>query len=245
MNKYVFWVFLCLFSANKGLVLEDLYSQKEIFGKRLSKKRIGYYFGSFDPLHLGHESLVQEILDQDLCDYIIVCPAWGGDDFKQRSKLNVRLEMLFSTFSKHEKIIISALCPGEIQTILNTLKDPEYIGIIGSDTALLASQIPEWISVFMTGESIPKKYQEHTIGGTMLVSAKSFIVGVRREDEKKIQDLKGIFGNRIIVAEIRTKYANVASSNIQKERKSDHKIDNQVSGIVLNIIEKNNLYRKN
>jgi hypothetical protein len=70
-------------SPVQGIVLEELIQDQKLQAT-LSGKKVGYYIGSFDPLHLGHEGVIEEILNQNLCDYILLYPAWGGDDYKDR-----------------------------------------------------------------------------------------------------------------------------------------------------------------
>jgi cytidyltransferase-like protein len=140
---------MCIYvSTAQALVLEDLVKDGKL-ESTLSQQKIGYYIGSFDPLHLGHESVVNQILEQNLCDYVLIYPAWGGDEYKNRTDVQIRLEMLFAAFANHPKVIVTKLAPGALQnTLMERAEDliagkpsvktklfgTEYIGIIGSDT---------------------------------------------------------------------------------------------------------------
>lgn len=42
--------------------------------------KIGLFFGSFDPIHLGHLCLITSILNRNLVDKVIVIPAWQNPD---------------------------------------------------------------------------------------------------------------------------------------------------------------------
>ena len=141
---------LLLLSANAfALVLEDLPQEK--LHQLLSGKRIGFYIGSFDPIHKGHERLVENIINQDLVNYCLIYPAWGGDEYKNRTDVNVRLDMLFGLYKDNPSVIVTRLTPIQLQkrltvdapynilgkpSVESSIKDTQYIGILGSDTAL-------------------------------------------------------------------------------------------------------------
>jgi len=55
------------------VVLEDL-PRGKLF-RLLSGKTVGFYIGSFDPLHKGHEQIVSNALTQKLVDYVLIYPA--------------------------------------------------------------------------------------------------------------------------------------------------------------------------
>lgn len=38
--------------------------------------RIGLFFGSFDPIHIGHISIISSVLNSNYVDKVIVIPAW-------------------------------------------------------------------------------------------------------------------------------------------------------------------------
>ena len=68
---------LCLLSTvpSHALVLEDLLLNGTL-EKIVSHKRIGYFLGSFDPLHKGHEAFVESFLANDFGDLVIIYPSW-------------------------------------------------------------------------------------------------------------------------------------------------------------------------
>jgi nicotinamide mononucleotide adenylyltransferase len=103
-------------SAN-CLVLEDLVNSNKL-EETLTGKKIGVYLGSFDPLHRGHEDVAQLPIQQGLCDYVIIYPSWGGDSYKKRTDLSIRLEMLFVTFADDPRVIVTRMPPQDMQRAL-------------------------------------------------------------------------------------------------------------------------------
>src|SRR5688572_6988842 len=85
---------LTLKAAN-ALVLENLIA-KGTLESTLSNKKVGYYVGSFDPLHLGHEEVAELPILSDLCDYVIIYPNWGRDSYKDRIDINIRQDMVLA-----------------------------------------------------------------------------------------------------------------------------------------------------
>lgn len=256
--KLILTILICIYvSTAHSLVLEDLVKDGKL-ESTLSQKKIGYYIGSFDPLHLGHESVVNQILEQNLCDYVLVYPAWGGDEYKNRTDVKIRLEMLFAAFQKHPKVIVTNLTPTELQSALmksdeslvagkpsvkTTLIGTEYIGVIGSDTALETSKDLKKLSVFMRGIQIPEKYKENTIGGIIAIPVKSFIVSIRAGDS--IDSLKGVFSDRPVIKTISTEKIDLSSTKVRKIIKNGSDLDKGfVSQGVHEIIKKCNLYRE-
>lgn len=249
---------MCIYvSTAHALVLEDLVKDGKL-ESTLSQKKIGYYIGSFDPLHLGHESVVNQILEQNLCDYVLIYPAWGGDEYKNRTDVKIRLEMIFAAFKKHPKVIVTKLTPAELQgtlmksdeslvvgkpSVKTTLVGTEYIGIIGSDTALETSKDLKKLSVFMRGIQIAEKYKKHTIGGIIAIPVKGFIVSLRAGDS--IDSLQGVFSDRPIIAAIPADYIHLSSTKVRKMIKNGGVLDEGfVSHGVNEIIKRYDLYRE-
>lgn len=256
--KLILTMLMCIVvSTAHALMLEDLVKDGKL-EFTLSQKKIGYYIGSFDPLHLGHEDVVNQLLEQNLCDYMLVYPAWGGDEYKNRTNVKIRLEMLFAAFQKHPRVIVTKLTPAELQgalmkndeslvvgkpSVKTILIGTEYIGIIGSDTALETSKDLKKLSAFMRGIQIPEKYKEHTIGGIIAIPVKSFIVSLRAGDS--IDSLKGVFSDRPIIKTISTDYIDLSSTKIRKIIKESGVLDKVfVNQGVNEIIKKHNLYRE-
>lgn len=133
--KLILTMLVCIYaSIAHALVLEDLVKDGKL-ESTLSQKKIGYYIGSFDPLHLGHEDVVNQILEQNLCDYVLIYPAWGGDEYKNRTDVKIRLEMLFAAFQKHP--IDYLLCHADMHG-WNLIVDKESLYIVDWDTLIFA-----------------------------------------------------------------------------------------------------------
>jgi len=256
MRLFLSLVFLWTSSA-QALVLEDLI-QSGTLETTLKNKKIGYYVGSFDPLHKGHEAVAVLPIQQGLCDLVIIYPAWGGDSFKARADVSVRHDMLFSVFQDHPTVIVTRLTPKELQarlTVSDTTKkvknkpavkpafeEMSFIGIIGSDTALKLGPNEEASSSFMTGIQIPEKYQTHTLGGLMALPVDSFIVALREGDDLSV--LKGNIREKEILATLESKKEKTLSSTaVKKALTKGNSIHSMVSEPVIKIIEKQGLYR--
>ena len=184
-------------ASTQALILEELISQGRV-ETTFKNKKIGFYVGSFDPLHRGHEKLAQLPIQKGICDYVIIYPAWGGDTFKNRVDVSVRQDMVFAAFADHPTVIVTRLSPQDLQSLLtkptleqfqgdktlvkSAIEGMEFIGITGSDSAL-AYKDSKASRIFMRGIQITEKYRNHTVGCIMAFPAKSFIVGLREGDD--------------------------------------------------------------
>lgn len=88
MIRHLFLTLTLYILPLKALVLESL-TQTGKLEETLSGKKVGFYVGSFDPIHKGHEALAQKVIDQGFCDYVLMYPAWGGDTYKKRADINI------------------------------------------------------------------------------------------------------------------------------------------------------------
>lgn len=243
-------------SFASALVLEELVEKNQLEAT-FEHKKIGYYIGSFDPLHLGHEQVVEEILNKELCDYVLIYPAWGGDIYKNRTDVTIRLEIIYSSFQHHPKVIVTKMNPQDLQktltvdtpqrtindkpTVKNFTPEAEFIGIIGSDAALDTVKDKKRLSVFMEGIKIPEKYKENTLGGIIALPVHSFIVSQRQGDN--LDSLEGKIGSRPILHIVQTKYPGMSSSKIKALLKEGKSISGFISSGVLDIIQKYHLYK--
>lgn len=251
------WLTLCL--PAQALILEDLIASGTI-KSTLTNKRIGYYIGSFDPLHKGHEDVVNLVLAQKLCDYVFIYPNFGGDSFKNRINVNLRSDMIFSVFSNHPRVIVTRLNPSNMQNHL-TIADKQhnlgntqhsyvksafaktnFIGIIGADTAFYFHRHPESMRSFMVGRKIPAEYAEHTLGGLMALPVNTFIVAAR--SGYNLAELNGKIVDRQIIATITSKTElTTSSTKIKTNLRANKSISTLVNPAVAKILAAKNLYR--
>lgn len=246
---------LMLFWATcaNGLVLEELIEKGQL-EKTLSHQRVGYYIGSFDPLHKGHEKVAGLCLEKDLCDYVIVYPSWGGDTFKKRIDVQRRLDMLFAMFEQHPTIIVTRFPPKKLQDTLTRLDSSKagfvkpafngmsFIGIVGSDTALAVVKSSQALSTFMTGKRIAEIHYEHTVGGCMALPVDSFVVVMREGDD--LNPLKGKIGQKKIAAvfEADSTVNELSSTKARKIIGEGGSLETMVSQPIIALIKKYNLY---
>lgn len=250
-----YWLLgLCLWAfPAPGIVLEDL-READGLGATLGHKTLGYYIGSFDPLHRGHEALAQAIVDRNLCDYVLIYPAWGGDSYKKRLDVSLRLDMLFAVFKDHPRVIVTRLNPRNLQLALTVPGQGEIVrpafegmrfkGIIGSDTALALGPNEKAQRAFMTGLEISDEYQLHTLGGCMALPVESYVVSLRAGDD--IAPLNGRVGAVPITAILEDNgHIDLSSTQVRKNIQDNKPIDGIVSPRVSQIIVEKNLYGAN
>ncbi len=258
MNRFLVAV-LCLFITSKAshaLILEDLVNSEKLVST-FQGKRIGFYVGSFDPLHKGHEALANDCIEKNLCDFVILYPAWNGDSYKKRVDITLRQDMVFSVFKDHPTIIVTRLTPADFQNTLTIetnqtnlkgrkivkpkFNGTQFIGIMGSDTALALGNNEDALAGFMTGIKIPEKYSQHTLGGLMSLPVSTFIVKIREKDN--LSSLHGSVGKRKIIAVVKNEdHLSASSTAMKKLLKAGNSIGHLVSKPVIEIIEAHNLY---
>ena len=254
--SFVFCLFLSLISCAYALVLED-FMARDGLATTLEDKTLGYFLGSFDPLHKGHEDFVRQALESGACDYVLMYPAWGGDSYKNRTPVDARLEMLFATYARHPKVIVTRLSPLALQETLTTacasqdgkkkcvlprFKGLQIVGMVGSDTALDVSLDSKKAAVFMTGLQVTAKYKNHTLGGVMALPVKSFLVHMRAGQD--IKSLRGIFAGRPITQVFENVCPTLSSTRIRVSVSKGEEILSFVNEEVSRIIKEKGLYQR-
>lgn len=197
-----------------------------------SIKRLGYFLGSFDPLHLGHIEVVRVILDKKLCDAVFVYCVQGKSFWKQRSDFFQRTRFCEYKFcNMNNNVILSYLSPQEIQQKLtirkkNRVKSKffQITGIIGADIACNLENKNENPSMeklrqarqvdFMQGIFLDTNFND-SIACSISLPADDFIIALRKD--YKIEDIPNVVCKRKVRALIDTnKYRHLASSEIKR-----------------------------
>jgi cytidyltransferase-like protein len=213
--------------------------------EELRGKKIGYYVGSFDPLHLGHQAVIDRA--KQSLDYVILYPVPGGDIYKNRSDFSVRQQMMEGVYKTDARVILTHLFPGEVQDRLSPLFGKvEIVGIVGSDLVKeqLTSPDKEKISaIFMRGVTIPAKHAKTTIGALMALPATSFIVNLRNEDD--LSHLNGMFGDRPIreLVKFGPPFSQLSSTQVRNAVKQQLPISEMVTPNVAAVIQALGLYK--
>ena len=162
--------------------------------------RLGYFLGSFDPLHEGHISVVREIFSEQLCENILVYCVNGQGDYKNRSDFRLRTDYCAKKFRNFENVIVSYLSPRELQRKLiagmdeNCTKTPRSLhisAIIGSDIVKNLYKISEnpkiersrqfLLKNYMQGLILPENFND-SIACAVAIPADDFIVALREDD---------------------------------------------------------------
>ena len=176
----VFWIF-SLFSPLEAVILDDSFEINSLRGKK-----IGYYTGSFDPLHIGHQKVIDTALQKGFVDYVLVYPVPGGDSFKNRTHYSLRQEMIARVYQNTPKVLFTYWSPKKLQDRFSKIEDDvEVVGIIGSDVVterLMGSNTEvsaKYYKFFMRGSPLEEKHFYDTSGALIALKANSFLVALR------------------------------------------------------------------
>ncbi|MEX2632880.1 MAG: nicotinate (nicotinamide) nucleotide adenylyltransferase [Balneolales bacterium] len=115
-------------------------------------ERVGLFGGSFDPVHIGHQHIVQSFLESDLIDTLWILPTLNPPHKNQQelTEYSIRCEMVKAAFQNWPRVKVS-LVEEHLQVPNYTLKTVQYLQdeypqkkfllCIGSDSLV---QIATW-----------------------------------------------------------------------------------------------------
>lgn len=72
--------------------------------------RIGLYGGTFDPIHLGHLVVIENVINEMNLDRVIILPSSNPPHKKNinKTKADLRVEMVYEAIKDNPKIILSS-----------------------------------------------------------------------------------------------------------------------------------------
>ena len=188
--------------------------------------RIAIYGGSFNPMHIGHEKIVDYVLDNLNMDKIIIIPV-GIPSHRENNleQSDTRLKICKEIFKGNKKIEVSDIeikSEGKSYTYDTLLKlmdlygkNNEFFEIIGEDSL---KSLKTW-----------KNYEE-------LLKICKFIV-FRRKDDKNIQIDEEFLNNKNIII-LENEYYDISSTEIRNMVKNNEDISAFVNKKVKKLIEK-------
>lgn len=188
--------------------------------------RIAIYGGSFNPMHIGHEKIVDYVLNNLNMDKIIIIPV-GIPSHRENNleQSDTRLKICKEIFKGNKKIEVSDIeikSEGKSYSYDTLLKlmdlygeNNEFFEIIGEDSL---KSLKTW-----------KNYEE-------LLKICKFIV-FRRKDDKNIQIDEEFLNNKNIII-LENEYYDISSTEIRNMVKNNEDISAFVNKKVKKLIEK-------
>lgn len=188
--------------------------------------RIAIYGGSFNPMHIGHEKIVDYVLNNLNMDKIIIIPV-GIPSHRENNleQSDTRLKICKEIFKGNKKIEVSDIeikSEGKSYTYDTLLKlmdlygeNNEFFEIIGEDSL---KSLKTW-----------KNYEE-------LLKICKFIV-FRRKDDKNIQIDEEFLNNKNIII-LENEYYDISSTEIRNMVKNNEDISAFINKKVKKLIEK-------
>ena len=188
--------------------------------------RIAIYGGSFNPMHIGHEKIVDYVLNNLNMDKIIIIPV-GIPSHRENNleQSDTRLKICKEIFKGNKKIEVSDIeikSEGKSYTYDTLLKlmdlygeNNEFFEIIGEDSL---KSLKTW-----------KNYEE-------LLKICKFIV-FRRKDDKNIQIDEDFLNNKNIII-LENEYYDISSTEIRNMVNNNEDISAFVNKKVKKLIEK-------
>ena len=186
--------------------------------------KIAIYGGSFNPMHRGHEQIVEYILKNLDMDKIIIVPV-GIPSHRENNleQSDTRLKICREIFKNNSKIEVSDIeikSDGKSYTYDTLIKlievygkNNEFFELIGEDSL---KNFKTW-----------KNYKE-------LLKICKLIVFRRNDDENKEIDKEFLKNSNIII--LRNEYYNYSSTEIREKVKNGEDISNLVNKNVEKII---------
>lgn len=235
--KIILYWFIGLSSAN-SIYLEQIDTNKFI------NKKIAYYPGSFDPLHLGHITVVKTLLDQNLADYVLIYALPESDHKKNRTPISLRQKMLESIFKEHPRVLITKLNPAKMQEKFQPLFNHIQFSVVqGSDVIREYIHNTKYDALWMRGIPIKTYMPQHanTSLGAIAAIPATEVIAFNREGDN-LSPIGNCYKNRPLIIVQTPTYAHLSSTKARNISKTGEDISEIVPPEVLQIIQDNNLY---
>ncbi|AIK95998.1 nicotinate-nicotinamide nucleotide adenylyltransferase [Candidatus Odyssella acanthamoebae] len=219
---------------------------------------VGYYLGSFDPMHKGHKEVATQIIERNICNYTLMCPIWGGDDLKKRTDVKIRLDMIFAVFKDDPRVIVTRLSPAKIQEVFAKRQSPnskdivvkipglKFKGIIGSDIPqTFYEKMQENVPNFMGGTVISPERRDTTYGAVDALPVESYVIALRDNAPEGIQFMDSFVGKPVNCFLEPTPFCrSYSSSEIKLRLREGKPISNMVYPSVEHMIDEKDLYER-
>jgi nicotinate-nucleotide adenylyltransferase len=143
----------------------------------MNKPKVGFYSGTFDPVHVGHIEFALEALRQADLFKVLLLPETTPREKEGVTHLSQRIDMLKMACEPYDALEVKTL-PNEQFTVQHTLP-------------LLQEMYPSNRLVFLCGSDVVKTFLYRWEGLTTLLEQTDVIIGLRGNDTK--QDMAKIF----------------------------------------------------
>lgn len=239
-------LFFILFFAYKANFCNAV-SIFDVHMEQLFDKKIGFYAGSFDPFHKGHEKVVSESRYIAKCDYVLICVSGPADSYKpDRSPAFPRRKMVEELFQNDPHVLTSLRTARELQEYLNPhMNRLNFIGIIGSDTLLNIVMHEAKGKKFMKGLPIAEDQADHGEASCQVVKVSEFIVSLRVGDSLSVRDGEYVHKRKINILPDPYQENSLSSTQIKKYIKEESgllNLERYLDVNIINFIQKNNFY---
>jgi len=125
-------------------VLMSETSVEAVAKKIENNARIGVFIGSFDPLHISHQKMIEQALNDKLVDFMIVGANDNMTHKPNASSWEARNSFLTAVYAEHEKVLIAddpsfgfPITGNTVGKIREHLKGTKVFTLIGNDIATL------------------------------------------------------------------------------------------------------------
>lgn len=200
-------------------------------------KSVALYRGSFDPLHLGHASVIEECLNSG-CSHVVLFPAFGLGE-KERTSLKIRTELLELYAQRDDISVLDFDIVPEQEFDLETLKGVRKKVV---DWILALQENGVKVYKVLGGDAAYKEIDilpskpPNVVDGYVLASRLGF--PITEELVRRYHDLE------IEVIPVEPQYQGLSSSWIRQQIIEGNDIASYVPEATLQIIQKYRLYQE-
>lgn len=196
--------------------------------------RIGLYGGTFDPIHLGHLIVMENVINYMNLDRIIILPSSNPPHKKDKkiTDVNTRVEMVSEAIRDNDKIILSTFESTDqvvrythdtIKYFTDSLKGHEIFYIMGEDS-------------FMTIDTW--KNYKYILDSNIIVFSRE---GIDSESQL-VEKVKKVRKDNPNIFLVNSLSINISSTLIRSLVKNEKSIKYLVKDEVAYIIKQRNLY---